>query len=205
MIRILTSDPTAIELEAANREEAEAFVGACITTLPQDQQDPQWARALCVDDSDALRQVAATGEQFLLIVGEGASPLPANARKHTIVRVVPPGKGSAAAIVLADPKMRQLIDWVERQGALIAMRHCGGAMTRQEALSVCDARTCAQDHRPPLGLSLKLRLRWLRPCWWGLGIPAIARIKRLWHLCQGQTTHGLRPQSDHGRSVPIHS
>jgi|GEM_PF-1043792 len=126
MIRILTSDPTAIELEAANREEAEAFVGACITTLPQDQQDPQWARALCVDDSDALRQVAAAGEQFLLIVGEGASPLPANARKHTIVRVVPPGKGSAAAIVLADPKMRQLIDWVERQG-----------VDRNEALRRC--------------------------------------------------------------------
>ena len=109
MLRTLASDPTAVELEAANREEAEAFVGACITNLPQDQQDPQWARALCVDDSDALRQVAAAGEQFLLIVGEGASPLPANARKHTIIRVVPPGKGSAAAIVLAEPNMRQLI------------------------------------------------------------------------------------------------
>jgi len=116
MLRTLASDPTAIELEAATREEGEAFVGACISTLPQDQQDPQWARALCVDDLDALRQVAASGEQFLLIVGEEASPLPANARKHTIVRVVRPGKGSAAAIVLPEPNMRQLIDWVEKQG-----------------------------------------------------------------------------------------
>ncbi|WP_374662968.1 hypothetical protein [Inhella sp.] len=116
LLRTLTSEPTAIELEAANREEAEAFVGACISTLPQDQQDQQWARSLCVDDSDALRQVAAAGEQLLLIVGEWASPLPANARKHTTVRVVAPGKGTAAAIVLADPNMRQLIDWVEKQG-----------------------------------------------------------------------------------------
>lgn len=116
MLRTLASEPTAIELEAANREEAEAFIGACIASLPQDQQDPQWARALCVDDSDALRQVAAAGEQFLLIVGDGSSPLPANARKHTIVRVVLPGTGSTAAIVLAEPNMRQLIDWVEKQG-----------------------------------------------------------------------------------------
>lgn len=116
MLRTLTSDPTAIELEAASREEAEAFVGACIATLPQDQQDSQWARALCIDDPDALRQVATAGERFLLVVGERASPLPASARKHTIVRVVLPGKGSAEAVVLAEPNMRQLIDWVEKQG-----------------------------------------------------------------------------------------
>jgi hypothetical protein len=116
MLRTLASHPTAIELEATNREEAEAFVGACITNLPLDQQDPQWARALCIDDSDALRQVAAAGEQFLLIVGEEASPLPGNARKHTVIRVVPPGKGSGSAIVLAEPNMRHLIDWVEKQG-----------------------------------------------------------------------------------------
>lgn len=114
--RTLLSDPVTIELETMSQEEGEAFIGSCIAALPFDQQESIWARCLCVDDQDALRQVAATGERYVLLMDGPSTPMPANAHLHTIVRMLRPGSGSPKAIVLPSPNMRQLIDWVEKQG-----------------------------------------------------------------------------------------
>lgn len=114
--RILLSDPVTIELETMSQEEGEAFIGSCVAALPFDQQESVWARCLCVDDQDALRQVAATGERYVLLMDGPWMPLPANAHLHTIIRTLRPGSGSPKAIALPSPNMRQLIDWVEKQG-----------------------------------------------------------------------------------------
>jgi hypothetical protein len=116
VIRTLLSDPVTIELETMSQEEGEAFIGSCIAALPFDQQESIWARCLCVDDQDALRQVVATGERYVLLMDGPSTPMPANAHLHTIVRMLRPGSGSPKAIVLPSPNMRQLIDWVEKQG-----------------------------------------------------------------------------------------
>ncbi len=113
---ILLSDPVTIELETMSREEGEAFIGSCIAALPFDQQESVWAKCICVDDQDALRQVAAYGERYVLLMDGPSTPLPSIAHLHTIIRTLRPGSGSPKAIVLPSPNMRQLIDWVEKQG-----------------------------------------------------------------------------------------
>lgn len=114
--RTLLADPETIELETMSQEEGEAFIGSCIAALPFDQQESVWARCLCVDDQDALRHVAATGERYVLLMDGPSTTLPANAHLHTIIRTLRPGSGSPKAIALPSPNMRQLIDWVEKQG-----------------------------------------------------------------------------------------
>lgn len=114
--RTLLADPVTIELETMSQEEGEAFIGSCIAALPFDQQESVWARCLCGDDQDALRQVSATGERYVLLMDGPSTPLPANAHLHTIIRTLRPGSGSPKAIALPSPNMRQLIDWVEKQG-----------------------------------------------------------------------------------------
>lgn len=126
--KLLAFGPAIAELAAVGREEAEAFVAACIDELPADERDAAWSRALCVDDPDALRQVVLAGEGLILVVGDECVHLPADARRHTIVRVVEQAAGGPGSINLSDQIGRELIDWVEKQG-----------IERNEAFRLCQA------------------------------------------------------------------
>ncbi|ODV42445.1 hypothetical protein AWV79_27205 [Cupriavidus sp. UYMMa02A] len=115
LLSVLLGAPTAIQLQTSTQEEGEAFIGSSINTLPFDQQEALLARCLCIADAEALRQVCAMGRNFILIIGEDVSPLPADARLHTVIRVVRLAAGGDGAIELVAPNMRELIEWVHGQ------------------------------------------------------------------------------------------
>lgn len=116
LLRALTGPPTAIQLQASSQEEGVAFIGSSIRELPFDQQDSVLARCLCIANADALRQVCTLGSNFVLIVGEDVTPLPAESRLHIIIRVVRHATGGEGTIELAEPNMRELFEWVHEQG-----------------------------------------------------------------------------------------
>ena len=116
LLDMLSAEPQFVEIEAMTEQEGVAFVGACISTLPQDEQEATWARAIWLDDANSLRALASSCEGHLLVVGANVPSLPAETRLHSVIRVKEPGAGGQDSIALRDQPMAALIDFVEKQG-----------------------------------------------------------------------------------------
>ncbi len=116
LVEMMESDPRVLELEAMTDQEGAAFVGACIQSMPPDLQDGLWAQAIWLEDARSLRTVASLCEGHLLVLATAIATLPAEARRHSVVRINAAGAGGCAEIVLGEQPMSALIDFVERQG-----------------------------------------------------------------------------------------
>lgn len=134
LVAMLRGHPRTIELEALTDQEGAAFVGACIQSMPSDRQDGLWARAIWLEDARSFRAVASSCEGHLLVLATAISTLPAEARRHWVIRINTAGAAGRAEIVLGEQPMAALIEFVEGQGVdrNEAFRRCYDAAARLE-------------------------------------------------------------------------
>jgi len=116
LVDMLESDPRTLELEALTDQEGATFVGACIQSMPTDRQDGLWARAIWLEDARSFRAVASFCEGHLLVLATPITTLPAEARRHWVIRINAAGTAGRAEIVLGEQPIVALIDYVEGQG-----------------------------------------------------------------------------------------
>jgi len=83
LLRLLRGPPIKIEISATTTFEAVAFIGACIESMPESEQDLLWARAVCIDSAASIRAVAASESPLIII---SSNEFSAEIRRHHFVK-----------------------------------------------------------------------------------------------------------------------
>lgn len=126
------SPPTAIELSATTVEEGAAFVGACVKTLPEEDSESVFSRAVWVDSNAGLRHLAASDRPLIVISSGDLQSTPI--RHHRIVVKTAPTNGPGA-VDLGDQPISDLIEYLaelgmDRNEAYRRCRDAGGNLER---------------------------------------------------------------------------
>jgi hypothetical protein len=114
LLGLLQGPPLAIEISATTTAEAVAFVGACIESLPEDERDPLWARAIWVDSSAGLRAIAAADRS--LIVAASGELQGLSGQHHRIVTKTSRGRNAPNAMELGPQPVSALVDYLAKLG-----------------------------------------------------------------------------------------
>jgi hypothetical protein len=114
LLTLLQGPPLVIEISATTVAEGAAFVGACIESLPEQERDSLFARAIWVDSSAGLR-VIAVSDRPLIVVASGEVTIART--QHHFIRVCT-SRGSAAgnAIELGAQPISALVEYLAKQG-----------------------------------------------------------------------------------------
>jgi len=113
LLGLLQGPPRVIEISATTADEAAAFVGACIQSLPEHERDPLWGRAVWLQSNAGLRAIAVSARP-LIVVSAGD---PQGLAGHHYVRALSSrGSGAVNAIELGPQPVSALVDFLAAQG-----------------------------------------------------------------------------------------
>lgn len=114
LIALLQGPPVAIEISATTTAEAVAFVGACIESLPEDERDPLWTRAIWVDSSAGLRAIAAADRPLIIAASGEIQSL--SSRHHRIVTKTSRSRNTPNAMELGPQSVSALLEYLAKLG-----------------------------------------------------------------------------------------
>jgi hypothetical protein len=113
LIRLLQGPPVTIEISATTLAEGAAFIGASIETLPEDERESMFSRAVWVDSNTGMRQLAAA-DRPLIVVASGELPS-SPIQHHRIVIKTSRAKGPSAIELGAQP-ITSLVEYLAGLG-----------------------------------------------------------------------------------------
>jgi hypothetical protein len=128
----LQGPPVPIVISATTIAEGAAFVGACIQTLPEEQSESMFARAVWVDSNTGMRLLAASDRALIILASGDLQSTPI--RHHRIV-VKANRVGSTDAIELGAQPITRLVEHLaklgmDRNDAFLRCQEAGGYLER---------------------------------------------------------------------------
>lgn len=128
----LQGPPVPIVISATTIVEGAAFVGACIQSLPEEQRESMFARAVWVDSNTGMRLLAASDRPLIVVASGDLQSTPI--RHHRIV-VKTSRVGSTEVIELGTQPFTQLVEYLaklgmDRNDAFLRCQEAGGYLER---------------------------------------------------------------------------
>jgi len=114
LLALMQGPPLVVEITATTVAEAGAFVGGCIESLPEQERDSLWGRAVWVDSSAGLR-VIAVSDRPLIVLASGELPI-AGTQHHFVKVSTNRSSGAGNAIELGAQPISALVEYLARQG-----------------------------------------------------------------------------------------
>lgn len=114
LLTLLKGPALAVEVSATTPVEAAAFVGACIESLPDQERDALWARAIWIESLAGLRALGASDRSLILISSgelQGAGP-----QHHLIRTCTSRASGTGESIELGSQPISALVEYLAKQG-----------------------------------------------------------------------------------------
>lgn len=113
LLELLQGPPRFIEISATTADEAAAFVGACIQSLPEHERDALWGRAVWLESNAGLRAIAVSARPLVVV---SAGEPPGSAGHHYVRALSSRGSGAVNAIELGPQPVSALVDFLAAQG-----------------------------------------------------------------------------------------
>ena len=114
LIGLLKGPAVAIEISGTTAAEATAFVGACIESLPEDERESLWARAIWIDSSAGAKVIAATDRPLIIAASGELQGLAI--RHHRIITKTTRGRNVGNAIELGPQSISALVEYLAKLG-----------------------------------------------------------------------------------------
>ncbi len=114
LLAFLQGPPVVVEISATTVAEVAAFIGASIETLPENERDSLWARAIWVDSNDGLRAIAVSDRPLIVVA---SSELQSIGPQHHFVKASSSrGSVTGNAIELGAQSISALVEYFAKQG-----------------------------------------------------------------------------------------
>lgn len=157
LLALLQGPPLVIEISATTVEEAAAFVGACIESLPEHERDSLWARAIRVDSSAGLRAIAVS-DRPLIVVASGELP-GAGTQNHFVKVSASRSSGAGNSIELGAQPVSALVEYLakqglDRNGAYERCQEAGGYLERVRRTLLAVAPAVPEWAAPAVGVTV---------------------------------------------------
>ena len=133
LIGLLQGPAVAIEVSGTTTAEAAAFVGACIESLPEDERESLWARAIWIDSSAGIKAIAAANRPLIIAASGELQGLPIH--HHRIVTKTSRSRTVGNAIELGPQSVSALVEYLaklglDRNNAYERCQEAGGYLER---------------------------------------------------------------------------
>ncbi|HEV7668880.1 MAG TPA: hypothetical protein VGS22_10170 [Thermoanaerobaculia bacterium] len=156
LLALLQGPPLVVEISATTVDEAAAFVGACIESLPEHERDSLWARAIWVDSSAGLRTIAVSDHPLIVVASGDLRP----GTQHHFVKVnASRFSGAGNSIELGAQPVSELVDYLVAQGldrndAYVRCQEAGGYLERVRHTLLVVAPSVPEWVAPAVGVTI---------------------------------------------------